>query len=102
MRLIIASLFVFAASLGAECLPPPPQPGPVGDAAPHPPVGDASTSSANACAALARLNCPDGFAANCATTLDHARDSRITRIDVACILTAHDQAEARSCGPVCR
>lgn len=93
--------FVAALAIVQGCPPSPTPPGPIRDAAPHT-VGDASTSSVHACHALAKLGCADGLAENCAATLDHVQTSRITHIDIACILTAHDQGEARTCGSVCQ
>jgi hypothetical protein len=102
--LVGAALLV--ARLVVACHPTPaPLPPDASDAAPPRLLDashDASASSVNACAHLDAIGCPDGAAANCAAVLDHVRDSRLTRIDVACILTAHDPSEARECGSVCR
>jgi hypothetical protein len=92
---------ILAIALAAQGCPPSPSPPPSLDAGAKP-VGDASTSSVAACAHLAALGCAEGTSANCAATIDHVIATRLTRIDVACIIASHDRAAVQACGPVCR
>lgn len=98
MRTVVASLFVLGAAIGADCLPPTPQPpGPVGDAAPF----DAGGSlCAVACRNLAELGCAEGAVPNCASVCEHAQAERVTDLHPVCLSLAHTKAEARACRSV--
>lgn len=108
----IASLAVFALAMQA-CPPAPNPPAPDAsdaavadaapapvDASPPPAPADASTPSAQACANLARLGCAEGQVSNCAATLDHVAATKLTKIDVPCLIAAKSKAGAAKCGSV--
>lgn len=95
--MIRSTSLVFALALFQACPPTPAPPGPLDASRP---AEDASTAASAACANLSRLGCAEGMAGNCAVTIDHVTETRLTRIDVACLSAATSKAAVRACGGV--
>ena len=92
-------LVVFAA-----CVPPVVPPGPnLGDAAPPSPAG----ACAAACQALLDTHCPEGSAADCASTLQHVSDDALVRtpngapLTCASVALVQTPTQARAAGIAC-
>ncbi len=92
LALVSLGVIVFAAF--ADCAHVTPSPS--ADAAPPPD----DTLYDQACVNLASLGCAEGQEDNCAETLRKASLNKITRIDVACLVSAGDVGTVRTCGSV--
>ena len=107
MQNALASLIGLAFLLGGMACPQPFPPVPPG---PEPAALDAgadvpapSTSAEAACANLARLQCPEGLRLDCAAVVQKASETRITDLNVGCLIEAPTVEAARACGTVaCR
>lgn len=75
---------------------PPPAPTPTNTADAAPPVP--MTPVGAACFNLAALGCPEGKDPQCVAVTQHALDSRLTKVPLACLTTAKTAAAARTCG----
>lgn len=65
------------------------------------PSFDAADGCSSACANLGALGCSDGadFTA-CVAACQHVEAARLTKIDTACLMSAHSRAAAIACGGV--
>lgn len=96
---LILSVTVFASAgmliLGCPTNPPPSVP--VTDAEASAPYSVAQA----ACNNLKAINCSDGLAANCATTLNNIETSKYFKIDLQKLASAKTIDEARAAGAQC-
>lgn len=103
--LVLAFLITGCSGCQPTPVPVPPTPAPVtSDAGPAPsPKFDAAPPKPSSpytlvCQNLARLACPEGKPANCASVLEHAATSGLTPVNVPCLQAAPNATAVRACG----
>ncbi len=102
----LASFIGLAFLLGGLACPGP-QPLPPIPPGPPPATADAGadvpapgTAAEAACANLARLQCPEGLRLDCVVVVQKAMETRITDLNVGCLIEAQTVAAVRVCGSV--
>ena len=87
----------------AACPPHPVTPAPDADAvAPPAPTPPPPSVTQAACDTLKSLGCAEGAASNCAVTLEHMAEDRLTGLDPQCVASAKSVTAVRACGVACR
>jgi hypothetical protein len=102
MKKLLVVVLLALASCPQPLPPTPPGPGPAvldGGASDAP----VETVAQATCANLARLGCPEGLKANCASVVQKAIDTQVTNLRGDCLVGAQTVEAVRACGTVsCR